>query len=240
MKQLRVVLVDDEELARQDLQHQLANFQQIQVVGQANSVETAVEVINTTDPDLVFLDIQMPKESGFKLFEKMEIDFFVIFVTAFDNFAIRAFEVNALDYLLKPVSLPRLSQSLARLEKSSKNESKPTQPLDYNDFIFIKGQGRTGFVKINSIIYISATGDYTEVYTTKGEKKLVLKSLREWEEHLPSQQFLRIHRSLLINIEYIERVEPWFRSSYQIYLRNITNPLTTSRKYSSELRKKFF
>jgi len=240
MKQLRVVLVDDEELARQDLQHQLAHFQQIQVVGQANSVEIAVEVINTTEPDLVFLDIQMPKESGFKLFEKMEIDFSVIFVTAFDNFAIRAFEVNALDYLLKPVSLPRLSQALARLEKSSKSESKPTQPLDYNDFIFIKGQGRTGFVKINSIIYISATGDYTEVYTTKGEKKLVLKSLREWEEHLPTQQFLRIHRSVLINIEYIEKVEPWFRSSYQIYLRNITTPLTTSRKYSSELRKKFF
>ncbi len=240
MKSLRTIIVDDEDLARQDLQHQLAGFPEINIVGEASSVEMAVKVINNTLPDVVFLDIQMPKESGFKLFEKIPIDFSVVFVTAFDNYAIRAFEVNALDYLLKPVNKTRLAQTIDRLQKQEKPEINTKLKLDYQDFIFIKYQGRTGFVKVSSIIYISATGDYTEVYTDKGEKKLVLKSLREWEEHLPNKHFFRIHRGEIINLEYVEKVEPSFKSTYQIYLRNIPNPLATSRKYSTELRKRFF
>ncbi|MBI4851376.1 MAG: response regulator transcription factor [Acidobacteria bacterium] len=240
MKNLRAVIVDDEDLARQDLKNQLSNFPQIIVVGEANSVETAVEIINNIEPDVVFLDIQMPKESGFKLFEKIPVDFPVVFVTAFDNYAIRAFEVNALDYLLKPVNRNRLAQTITRLEKQEKPEFDNKLKLDYQDFIFIKCQGRTGFVKISSIIYICAIGDYTEIHINKGEKKLVLKPLCEWEQNLPNKHFFRIHRSQIINIDYVDRVEPGFKSTYQIYLKNIVEPLSTSRKYSTELRKRFF
>src|SRR5690242_17927590 len=138
MKPLCTIIVDDEDLARQDLKNQLANFPEINIVGEANSVESAVKVINNTLPDVVFLDIQMPKESGFKLFEKMTIDFPVVFVTAFDNYAIRAFEVNALDYLLKPVNKTRLAQTIDRLKRQEKPEANPKLQLDYQDFIFIK------------------------------------------------------------------------------------------------------
>src|SRR5262249_24831709 len=159
--------------------------------------------------------IQMPNESGFALFEKVETNFEVIFVTAFDNYAIRAFEVNALDYLLKPVSPNRLAQSVARLQEQGSSQTK--SKLSYDDYIFIKTQGRAGFIKLNTIVYILATGDYTEIHTTSGEKKLVLKSMREWEESLPERHFLRIHRAIIINIEFTEKVEPWFRSTYQVY-----------------------
>lgn len=239
MKQLRVVLVDDEELARQDLQHQLAHFQQIQVVGQANSVEIAVEVINTTEPDLVFLDIQMPKESGFKLFEKMEIDFSVIFVTAFDNYAIRAFEVNALDYLLKPVNPTRLAQTLERVKTnltvSATNPNK--QIYSYEDYLFVKSKEKPEFLKISSIVYITATGSYTHIYTG-GKEKVVIKPLKEWEDLLPPQHFLRIHRTYIINLNYIEKIEPWFNNSYQVYLKTVKTPIITSRRYAGKLRER--
>ncbi len=234
----RALIVDDEWLAREDLARQLRLYPQIEIVGEADSVESAAKMITTLQPDVVFLDIQMPRESGFKLFDKVEIDFQVIFVTAFDNYAIRAFEVNALDYLLKPVSSTRLEKAILRL--SASKSSATLNRLNYDDYIFIKANNHTGFVKLSSILYIKAVGDYTEVYLANGGKRMLLKSVREWEEHLPSQYFLRIHRSTIINIEYTEKIEPWFRSTYQVYLRNVAEPFPTSRKYASELRKKIF
>ena len=237
----RVLIVDDEWLARQDLRRLLSKFPEMEVIGEADSVANAVDIIAESSPDLVFLDIQMPEESGFKLFDRVEkIDFKIIFVTAFDNYAIRAFEVNALDYLLKPVNPSRLAQSIARLsEQKSRKETSSTE-LKYDDYVLIKSQGRTGFVKLSSIICIKSIGDYTEIYTTSGVKRLAMKSLREWEESLPSQYFLRIHRTVIINIEYVESIEPGLKSTFQVCLQNIPDPFTSSRKYSQELRKRFF
>jgi two-component system, LytTR family, response regulator len=219
----------------------LSKFPEIEVIGEADSVANAVGMISESSPDLVFLDIQMPEESGFKLFDRVEkIDFKIIFVTAFDNYAIRAFEVNALDYLLKPVNPSRLAQSIARLsEQKSRKETSSTE-LKYDDYVFIKSQGRTGFVKLSSIVCIKSIGDYTEIHTTSGVKRLAMRSLREWEESLPSQYFLRIHRTVIINIEYVESVEPGLKCTFQVCLRNIPDPFTTSRKYSQELKKRFF
>ncbi|KAF0249861.1 MAG: LytTR family two component transcriptional regulator [bacterium] len=236
----RALIVDDEWLAREGLRRLLLKFPEIEVIGEADCISRAVEVIAEKELDVVFLDIQMPDESGFALFEKVDVDFKVIFVTAYDDFAIRAFEVNALDYLLKPINLARLTQAIARLaEQDDKKKKLLKNKLSYDDYIFANNKGRIGFVKVNTILYILAAGDYTEVFLATGEKRMVLRALKDWEEYLPEKNFLRIHRNTLINLSYVERVEPWSNSTFQIYLRNVAIPFTTSRKYSAELRKKF-
>lgn len=238
-KTIRTLIVDDEPLARKGLRRLLLQYSEIEVIGEADSVESAVTLIKQFHPDLVFLDIQMPGESGFNLLPRVDTDLKVVFVTAFDNYALRAFEVNALDYILKPIDPARLTHTIERLLNSSTKVAKVASKFHYEDYIFIKADYKTGFVKIASISYIVVSGDYSEVYTTDGEKRLVLRSLREWGESLPNQYFLRIHRTTMININYVEKVIDGIRGAYQIYLRGIPTPFTTSRKYAGELRKRF-
>lgn len=237
-KKFRVLIVDDEFLAREGLRRLLGQYPDIEIVGEADSVETAAQAIKVVEPDVVFLDIQMPGETGFNLFNRVDVNFKVVFVTAFDNYAIRAFEVNALDYLLKPLNPLRVAQTIARLgeERSTTNVK---GKLNYDDYIFIDTKSRNGFVKVDSIAYIMAAGDYSEIYLNNGEKRMMLRTLREWEEKLPEKYFFRIHRAIIINLSYVEKTKPGIKSTYQIYLRNITTPFTTSRKYGMELRKKF-
>ncbi len=236
----RALIVDDEWLAREGLQRQLTKFSEIvEVVGQADCVNNAVKLINEKEPDVLFLDIQMPDENGFALFDKVEVNFKVIFVTAFDDFAIRAFEVNALDYLLKPINTKRLAQAIERLSEQRIKKTTLKDKLKYDDYLFANSKGRVGFVKVNSILCIQAAGDYSEIFLATDEKRMVLRSLREWEEYLPENSFLRIHRNTIINLNYIEKMEPWANSTFQIFLRNIKDPFVTSRKYAKELRKNF-
>jgi two-component system, LytTR family, response regulator len=238
-KKIRALIVDDEEPARQDLRRELSKQSLVEVIGEASSVKSAAAIIPELKPDVVFLDIQMPGESGFKLFDRLDVTFNVVFVTAFDNYAIRAFEVNALDYLLKPVCPDRLAQTIARLSGQSAEHKISKKQLKYNDQVFIKSEGRIGFLKVNSITCITATGDYTEFYTTKGEKRLMHKPLRQWLEELPEQYFVRINRATIINMEYVEKVEPTSRSTYQVHIKDISEPFVTSRNCAKELRERF-
>jgi two-component system, LytTR family, response regulator len=236
----QAILVDDERLARKELRSMLSEHAAIEVIGEAENVEQAIKLIRTQQPQVIFLDIQMPGETGFALLEKIEPDFKVIFVTAFDAYAIRAFEVNALDYLLKPINPDRLARAIERL--SAAPEASPLQmirKLEYEDRLFIEVDEHSRFLKINTIICISAAGDYSEIVTTDGQKSLVMKSLKEWEDRLPEKYFTRIHRSTIINLEYIERIEGWFNRSYQVHLRHIKEPLTMSRRYAVKLKLKF-
>lgn len=236
---IKVLVVDDERLARLELIRLLLKHPEVQIVGEADSVSSAIERIEAFAPDLVFLDIQMPEESGFALFEKITVDFAVVFVTAFDNYAIRAFEVNALDYLLKPVNPTRLAQTLERVKTnltvSATNQNK--QIYSYEDYLFVKSKEKPEFLKISSIVYITATGSYTHIYTG-GKEKVVIKPLKEWEDLLPPQHFLRIHRTYIINLNYIEKIEPWFNNSYQVYLKTVKTPIITSRRYAGKLRER--
>lgn len=234
----RVLIVDDESLAREGLRRQLSNYPVMDIIGEADSVASAVKLIENLHPDVVFLDIQMPNELGFTLFNKVSVDFEVVFVTAFDNFAIRAFEVNALDYLLKPISPSRLAQTVNRLMEQ-RSPSPYQGQLNYDDFILIDAKGRNGFTKLDSIVYLVAAGDYSEVFLKNGEKRLVLRTLREWEEKLPDKHFLRIHRGAIININYVEKTDPGVKSTFLIYMRNVPTPFNTSRKYATEIRKRF-
>jgi two-component system, LytTR family, response regulator len=233
------ILVDDERLARKELRSMLAEHENIDVIGEAESVEQALKLIHESEPDVVFLDIQMPGGSGFNLLEQVAPTFKVIFVTAFDAHAIRAFEVNALDYLLKPINPARLAQAIDRLSLAEPSGSHPQRRLEYEDRLFIEVDERSHFVKVSDIVFISAAGDYSEIVIRDGPKSMVLKPLKEWEERLPEKHFTRIHRSSIINLDYVEKVESWFNRSYRIHLQRVKEPLIMSRRYAARLKTKF-
>jgi len=237
-KKLRAILVDDERLARNDLRSLLSEYKNIEVVGEADSVQKAVEVFHQEEPDLLFLDIQMPGESGFDILEKIDIRAHIIFVTAFDEYAIRAFEVNALDYLLKPVNPERLKTAIERISREEIVPLNNRRVLEYDDAMLITFNTHLKFLRVDSIIFIQAAGDYSEVTTNDNKKGLVQKSMIEWEQRLPEKYFCRIHRSTIVNIEYISKMDEWFGNSYQVQLKGIDSPLIMSRRYAAILKQK--
>lgn len=232
------IIVDDERLSRKELRTLLAEIGDVEVVGDADSVASAIAIIEQTQPDIIFLDIQMPGESGFDLIEKIEVKANIIFVTAFDEYALKAFEVNALDYLMKPVSSERLKVTLDRLNIIEPAEQKPKARLSIDDKLFIQFRSHYVFLKIDEIIHISSSGDYSEVYLNNSKHGLTNKSMQEWEERLPEKNFCRIHRSTIINIDFVERVEDWFNSSYRVYLKDVVEPFVMSRRYASLIKGK--
>jgi len=238
-KPYNTLIVDDERLARKDLIALLGQFENIHVKGEAENVSSALCFIQKEKPDIIFLDIQMPGESGFDLLNKIDSDIKVIFVTAFDEFAIRAFEVNALDYLLKPINPERLCRTLERLDDENSNSTPLKRKLSYNDRLFLTMDNHLRFLKINTILCINSAGDYSEVHMMNGLKGLTQKSLREWENRLPEGYFCRIHRSTIINMEYIDHLEEWFNYSFRVYLKGIETPYIISRRYAARLKHRF-
>ena len=232
----KALIIDDERLARARLRSMLTEFPDIEIAGEADNVFEAVKLIETIEPDVLFLDIQMPQASGFDLLEQVETNAKIIFVTAFDEYAIRAFEVNALDYLLKPVNPVRLRRAIERLSAPDEKTEKTFEP---DDFLFVDTGRRSKFIKISSIKCIVAADVYSEVFTDDGAKILLLKSLGEWEQRLPRKNFMRIHRSTIINLEFIERVEKRFNYSHRVYLEGINEPFVISRRYAVKLKDKF-
>ncbi|MCX6120933.1 MAG: LytTR family DNA-binding domain-containing protein [Ignavibacteriales bacterium] len=237
-KKLRALLIDDERLARNDLRSLLSEYDSIEVIGEADSVQKAIEVITAEDPDLLFLDIQMPGESGFDLLEKIDLQAHVIFVTAFDEYAIRAFEVDAIDYLLKPVNPERLKTAIERLNREKAYSPNKQRILDYDDAMLLSLNSHLKFLRVNSIVSIQSAGDYSEIITSEGKKGLIQKSMTEWEQRLPEKYFCRIHRSTIVNIEFVTKIDEWFGNSYQVHLKGIETPLTMSRRYAALLKQK--
>ncbi len=238
IKPHNVLVVDDERLARKDLIALLGAYDNIRVVGEADDVPSAAKAIEKLSPDVIFLDIQMPGESGFDLLDKADVEAQVIFVTAYDEYAIRAFEVNALDYLLKPVNTDRLAKALEKLELREQEIPAKVRKLNYDDRLFLMLGKHFKFLRVNTILNISAAGDYSEVLTSGGHGGLTLKSMKEWEARLPPQHFIRIHRSTIINMEFVDRVEEWFNFSFKVYLKGIEEPFLISRRYAVRLKDK--
>ena len=235
----KTIIVDDERLARKEMRRLLAEFDEIAVVGEAENLSEAARLIEEEKPNIVFLDIQLSGENGFDLLEKVEQNFKLIFVTAFDAYAIRAFEVNALDYLLKPVNPERLAKAIARLVEEKPEEKSELRSLEFDDRIFLELGERSIFLKVCDISHINAAGDYSEVFTIDGQKFLIEKPLREWEKRLPEKRFLRIHRQTIINLEEVEEIETWFNRTFQVRLKKFPQPLAVSRRYAVKLKSKF-
>jgi len=235
------IIVDDERLARRELRAMLeeSHASAVRVVGEAASVRTAAELVRTCDADVVFLDVQLAGESGLELLSLLDPSVMVVFVTAFDQYAVRAFEVNALDYLLKPVAPARLARAVERLGRPNDDlAGPPGEPkLDYQDRLFLRLDDRMGFVKVADIVAIGADGDYSVVRLSGGRTHRARKSLREWASRLPENSFARVHRSTIVNLEFVERVEEWSHFSYRLYLRGMADPVTMSRRYAGQLRR---
>ncbi|MDP3437708.1 MAG: LytTR family DNA-binding domain-containing protein [Bacteroidales bacterium] len=237
MTPIKAIIVDDERLARVSLRRLLEPYPEIEIVGEADSCKSAIDLIDTNKPNLVFLDIQLSGETGFDLLESIDKSIKIFFVTAFDDFAIRAFEVNAIDYLLKPVSPQRLKVSLDRLINREDVQKNVANSYEYSDSIYVRiSNYASRFIKIGTITLIEPMGNYSKIFTTDGKNCLVLKTLKQWQEELPGNYFVRIHRSCIINIEHVDRIEIDSKTQHRVFLKNIPKPLDVSRRYAKKLK----
>jgi two-component system LytT family response regulator len=236
---ISALIVDDERLARQELRSLLAAHPDVMVTGEAASLDEAARHLAREQPDVIFLDIQMPGESGFDLFARAQVASRVVFVTAHDAHALRAFDVNALDYLLKPVAPVRLAEALERLRRQSAPEPAAARRFEPGDFVFLPIDGRSRFLRLSQVMAIGAAGDATVVTTADGLHGRVPRSLKAWEDRLPQKQFVRIHRETIVNLQYVERIEEWSHEAFQVHLRGQAAPLTLSRRYAARLRARF-
>lgn len=233
---VKAIIVDDENLARQDLASLLEKYPEINIAAEAGNAADAKKIIDELDPDLIFLDIQMPGKDGFQLLAELNTSAKVIFVTAYDEYAIKAFEINAQDYLLKPVNSERLDTAIEHFKAARSTKEKNVKTLDYDDSFFLIFNNVYQFIKINTIVCITSAGNYSEISLNNKSKGLVLKSMLEWETKLPAKHFVRIHRNAIINLEYVDHVEEWFNYSYQVYLKGIEKPILMSRRYATKLK----
>ena len=237
MTNMKAIIVDDERLARVNLKKLLEPHPQIEIVGEANSCQGAVDMINMFNPQLIFLDIQLSGETGFDLLDMLESSIDTIFVTAYDEYAIRAFEVNAVDYLLKPVNPERLKVSIERVINREKTQKSEAKSYEYSDSIYVRlNNYASRFIKISSITFIEPVGNYSKIVTIEGKHCLVLKTLKQWQEELPDNNFVRIHRSSIINIEHLDHIEKKSNTRHRAYLKNIPEPLEVSRRYAKKLK----
>lgn len=217
---MRALIVDDERLARKELMKLLEDHPSIEVVGEAMNADEAEQMINELNPDLLFLDIQMPGRTGFQLLESLDSAPLVVFTTAYDEFALKAFEVNALDYLLKPIQPERLSEAVQKInekERSRGGRSKDKK-LGLEDQVFVKDGDRCWFVGLNNIRLFESDGNYIKVYFDNN-RPMIHKSLNALDEKLDERAFFRASRKHIINLSWVEGIEPWFNGGLMVKLK---------------------
>ena len=249
---VRVLIIDDEKPAREKIKLLLGEYPEIVLIGESANGKDAVEQIRSLNPDLIFLDIQMPLLDGFGVLEAVDSEFMpvVIFVTAFDQYAMQAFDVNAIDYLLKPFDESRFRKALLKAFQYLGPEHKkdlqiqlksmlekiiPMQP--YRDRMVIKTSDGFFLIPTDDIDWIEAAENYVNVHTGK-DSHLVRKTMRDTERQLDPDKFIRIHRSSIVNISKIKWAKKWFNGELKITLMNGTE-LTASRNYSDRIIKRF-
>lgn len=221
---IKAIIVDDERLARNELKKLLNEHAEIQVIDEAANAQEGIEKIELQNPDLIFLDIQMPGQTGFDLLSSLERSPHVIFTTAYDEYALKAFEVNALDYLLKPIEPSRLSDAIQKLQyeisrrKAEEQNTYNRGPLTEEDQVFVKDGERCWFVKLSEIRLFESVGNYAKVFFSTN-KPLILKSLNALEERLDPRFFFRANRKHIINLRWIEKIEPYFNGGLLVELK---------------------
>lgn len=246
-RRIRTLIVDDEPLARKRLRELLKDDVEIEIVGECNNGSETIESIRLLAPDLIFLDVQMPELDGLSVSEALgERGPMIIFVTAYDQYAVRAFDVQAVDYLLKPFDRARFVQALQRAKEhmnERRNKAVNHQILElltelkerpqYLDRLVIKTNERVFVLKTDEIDWIEAEGNYVRIHFGK-QSSLIRETLSHLSSQLDPRKFPRIHRSQLVNIDRIQELQPWSHRDYRIILRNGTQ-LTLSRSYREQL-----
>lgn len=227
MKEFKTLVIDDERLAREELKNILKDFPEIDVIDEAQNGEEGIEKVKKLSPDLIFLDVSMPGMTGFDMLKQLDEIPHVIFVTAYDEYALKAFEVNALDYLLKPLDPARLSEAIEKLRHKEEQEfesshahrlGRKERPLTITDRVFIKDGEKCYFVQLSEVRMLESDGNYVKVYFDKN-RPLILRSLNSFEDRLDPEFFFRANRKFIINMEWIERVENWFNGGLQVELK---------------------
>ena len=220
----KAVIIDDERLARTELKKLLQDFPEVEVIGEASNAAEGLEKIENLSPDIIFLDIQMPGKTGFDMLTELEKAPHVIFTTAYDEYALKAFEVNALDYLMKPVEPRRLADALQKVQQAEEKEMAATMAginrgiLTENDQVFVKDGERCWFVKLAEVRLFESVGNYAKVFFGTN-KPLILKSLNALEERLDEKVFFRANRKHIVNLRMIEKIEPYFNGGLLLELQ---------------------
>lgn len=219
---MKALIVDDERLARTELKRLLTPFKDIKIVGEAVNADDALEKIQELKPELIFLDIQMPGKTGFEMLEQLDSVPIVIFVTAYDEYALKAFEYNALDYLLKPIEPKRLEETINKLIE--KNRKTMVSELDKNilteaDQVFVKDGERCWFVKLEIVRLFESEGNYVRIYFNDN-KPLILRTLNYLDERLDNKVFFRANRKHIVNLKWINSIEPWLNGGLLVKLKD--------------------
>jgi two-component system LytT family response regulator len=241
---MKALLIDDERLARNELRRLLAAFPEIEIAGEAANAKQAREQLAALQPDLLFLDVQMPGETGMELLESLEAPVpHVIFTTAYDEFAVKAFELNALDYLLKPVDPARLAAAVGKLREKiaapagdAVAKAAPRDRLAAEDKVFVREGDRCWFVEVKSIRLLESEGNYTRVHFENAQPQL-FRSLNAMEERLDPKYFFRANRRQIINLAWIDKIEPWFSGGLLVHLKGAAK-VELSRRQAQEFRDK--
>ncbi len=243
---MKALLIDDERLARNELRRLLAAFPEIEIVGEAANTKQARALLASAEPDLLFLDVQMPGETGMELLASLEPPApHVIFTTAYDEFAVKAFELNALDYLLKPVDPARLAVAVEKLHAKARGSASdsstpipagPTTRLAAEDKVFVREGDRCWFVEVKTIRLLESEGNYTRVHFADAQPQL-FRSLNAMEERLDPKYFFRANRRQIINLAWIDKLEPWFSGGLLVHLKGGAK-VELSRRQAQEFREK--
>lgn len=246
MEPVRALIIDDEELARQLIRNYLKDFPALEIIGECENGFEGVKTIGDLKPDLIFLDIQMPKLNGFEMLELLDTPPEVIFITAHNEFAIQAFEMNAVDYLLKPYSQERLVSAVQKAaDRIRSGGSQPEtisklvhQPLTEKlERIVVKSGTRIKVIPVEKILYLEAQDDYVMIYTEEG-KHLKQGTMKYYEDHLDPAVFIRVHRSYIVRIDQVVQLEPYSKENYILRLRK-GDTLKVSRNGLKTLKDKF-
>jgi two-component system LytT family response regulator len=216
---MKALIVDDERLARKELMSLLEKYDKVEVIGEAANADEAEAMIAEKKPDLLFLDINMPGRSGLELLESLEPAPQAIFITAYDEHALKAFELNALDYILKPIDPERLEAAINKVHESNIESEHQRKTLQEDDQVFLKDGEKCWFVALRDVRYFESEGNYIRV-RFNDQKPLVLRSLNKLEEKLDPHIFFRANRKHIVNLRWVEKIEPWFNGGLMVKLKN--------------------
>lgn len=239
---MKALVIDDERLARKELISLLEAHPEIEIIGECNNADNAVKKIEVLKPDLIFLDIQMPGKDGFALLEEISFVPNLIFTTAYDEYALKAFEVNAFDYLLKPIEQGRLADCIEKLKSLRKEEEIVEESikqgkidqLGEGDQVFVKDGEKCWFIKLKDVSAFESEGNYVRVYFDKN-KPLILKSLNSLEQRLESKVFFRANRKFIINLNWVNSIENWFNGGLRVSLKD-GKQIEISRRQAAKLK----